>query len=121
MRYPGILLPIRRDAILTWLEQRRGSEPRQRPGGRMTEDGNSLSRRKVIASAGAGVGTGLLAQLAPRPAAAQDPAAKHAAPTKPWSHEYWARKGDVALYMFRKRRTAPRKGEAPLPVLFLVH
>jgi hypothetical protein len=34
----------------------------------MTEDGNSLSRRKVIASAGAGVGTGLLAQLAPQPA-----------------------------------------------------
>jgi alpha-beta hydrolase superfamily lysophospholipase len=29
----------------------------------MTEDGNSLSRRNVIASAGAGVGAGLLAQL----------------------------------------------------------
>ena len=38
-----------------------------------------------------------------------------------WTHEYWAQKGDVRLYMFRKRREAPHQGEAPLPVLFLVH
>src|SRR6266704_6259329 len=87
----------------------------------MTEDGNSLSRREVIATAGIGVSAGLLAGLAPQPAAAQEPAAKHAAPGKPWSAEYWARKGDVSLYMFRKRRAPPRKGETPLPVLFLVH
>jgi pimeloyl-ACP methyl ester carboxylesterase len=40
---------------------------------------------------------------------------------KPWSSEYWAQKGDVKLYMFRKRRNAPTPGEAPLPVLLLVH
>jgi pimeloyl-ACP methyl ester carboxylesterase len=40
---------------------------------------------------------------------------------KPWSSEYWAQKGDVKLYMFRKRRSAPKAGERPLPVLFLSH
>jgi pimeloyl-ACP methyl ester carboxylesterase len=40
---------------------------------------------------------------------------------KPWSSEYWAQKGDVKLYMFRKRRNAPAPGQAPLPVLLLVH
>ena len=47
-------------------------------------------------------------------------AAKSAA-GKPWSNGYWAKKGDVKLYMFRKRRHAPTPGEPPPPVLFLVH
>ncbi len=38
-----------------------------------------------------------------------------------WSAEYWAQKGDVKLYMYRKRVAAPAPGDAPLPVLFLVH
>ena len=38
-----------------------------------------------------------------------------------WNREYWAQKGDVRLYMFRKRREAPREGESTLPVVFLVH
>src|SRR5437764_15380940 len=38
-----------------------------------------------------------------------------------WTKEYWAQKGDVRLYLFRKRRNAPKSGETPLPVLFLVH
>jgi len=38
-----------------------------------------------------------------------------------WSSEYTAKKGSVSLAMFRKRMGAPRAGEAPLPVLFLVH
>jgi len=33
------------------------------------------------------------------------------------SDEYWAKKGDVSPYMFRKRL----EGADPLPVLFLVH
>ncbi len=36
-----------------------------------------------------------------------------------WSAEYWARKGDVKLYMYRKRVAAP--SDTSLPVLFLVH
>lgn len=38
-----------------------------------------------------------------------------------WSAEYTAKKGSVSLAMYRKRRAAPKQGEAPLPVLFLVH
>ena len=40
---------------------------------------------------------------------------------KIWSKEYWAQKGDVKLYMFRKRVGAPQAGKPALPVLFLVH
>src|SRR5439155_22221297 len=38
-----------------------------------------------------------------------------------WSAEYWARKGDVRLNLWRKRLAAPKPGEPPLPLLFLVH
>ncbi|HEX4272791.1 MAG TPA: alpha/beta fold hydrolase [Rhizomicrobium sp.] len=38
-----------------------------------------------------------------------------------WSGDYWAQKGDVRLYMYRKRLGAPVKGGATKPVLFLVH
>jgi pimeloyl-ACP methyl ester carboxylesterase len=38
-----------------------------------------------------------------------------------WNREYWAQKGDVRLYIFRKRRDAPRENESPRPVFFLVH
>jgi alpha-beta hydrolase superfamily lysophospholipase len=62
----------------------------------------SPSRRKIITSAG------LLAALAP--------AARAETPAKISSSDYWAKKGDVSLYMFRKRA-----GRAPLPVLLLVH
>jgi alpha-beta hydrolase superfamily lysophospholipase len=46
---------------------------------------------------------------------------KNSAAPKIWSAEYTARKGAVSLAMFRKRMAAPRAGEQPLPVLFLVH
>ncbi len=41
--------------------------------------------------------------------------------TEIWSQEYWAQKGPVRLFMFRKRLGAPAPGEPPRPVLFLVH
>lgn len=37
------------------------------------------------------------------------------------SFEYWTRKGNVELYIYRKRLRAPDSGKEPLPVLFLVH
>lgn len=40
--------------------------------------------------------------------------------SKIWSGEYWAKKGNVDLYMYRKCLTQPVKGRNP-PVLFLVH
>jgi alpha-beta hydrolase superfamily lysophospholipase len=65
---------------------------------------NKVSRRKVMAGA-------LLA-----------PAAALAAPAaKLWSQEYWAQKGAVKLYMFRKRATPPKAGEKSKPVLLLIH
>ncbi len=38
-----------------------------------------------------------------------------------WSREYWANKGSVRLFMFRKRLGAPVASDRPRPVLFLVH
>src|SRR5689334_15576532 len=71
-----------------------------------------LPRRTVLA-AGLGVGAGLLpGPLAPTRAAAEG---------EIWSAEYWAKKGDVKLNLWRKRVGAPRPGEAALPVVFLVH
>jgi alpha-beta hydrolase superfamily lysophospholipase len=66
---------------------------------------NQLSRRTLLAAAAATAA-----------AAPSQPTGK-----KPWSNEYWAQKGGVRLYMFRKRATAPRAGELALPVLLLVH
>ena len=38
-----------------------------------------------------------------------------------WSQEYWANKGGMKLNLWRKRVGAPKPGEKPLPILFLVH
>src|SRR6202165_1227808 len=79
-----------------------------------------LSRRNLVAGAGIGLGSGLLAGGAPA-AQAQNSKDRPASTGKIWSNEYWAKKGDVSLNMFRKRVGAPKSGQAPLPVLFLVH
>ncbi len=68
---------------------------------------DAISRRGVIAGA----------ILAPAAALAQS---SDKTP-KLWSNEYWAQKGSVKLYMFRKRSTPPKAGEKPRPVLFLIH
>lgn len=68
----------------------------------------TVSRRNIMAGA----------LLAPAAAIAQSTAQK--AP-KLWSNEYWAQKGSVKLYMFRKRATPPKTGEKPMPVLLLIH
>ena len=68
----------------------------------------SVARRTVIAAAGAGLVSGLVSE-----ASAQG--------VKPeiQANEYWASKGDVKLYLYRKRAAA-KPGETQ-PVLFLVH
>jgi pimeloyl-ACP methyl ester carboxylesterase len=38
-----------------------------------------------------------------------------------WTAEYTAKKGNVPLWMYRKRIGAPKPGEPSLPVLFFVH
>ena len=67
---------------------------------------HGASRRGLLAGAAVG------GALAAGGAAAEDAI---------WSAEYWAEKGPVKLYLFRKRLGAPRPGEAAKPVLFLVH
>jgi pimeloyl-ACP methyl ester carboxylesterase len=83
---------------------------RERP---MKESKVVLARRAVLKTAGLGVGAGLLSGAATPAQAASD--------GEIWSAEYWTKKGDIPLYIFRKRLGAPKAGEAPRPVLFLVH
>ena len=71
----------------------------------------SFARRTLLKGAGLGLGASLLASAAP--------AATEPAPV--WSGEYWAQKGGVKLNLWRKRSGAPAAGEAPRPVVFLVH
>lgn len=79
----------------------------------MNPSDHSLPRRAVLKSAGLGVGAGLLAGLAPHAEATGN--------AEIWAQEYWAKKGDVKLNLWRKRAGAPSSGQPPLPVLFLVH
>jgi pimeloyl-ACP methyl ester carboxylesterase len=74
-----------------------------------------LARRAVIKGAGLGVVAGGLAGTLPVQTAAA------AEGGEIWSSEYWTKKGDVPLWMFRKRLGAPKPGEPARPVLFLVH
>jgi alpha-beta hydrolase superfamily lysophospholipase len=73
-----------------------------------------VARRAVLMSAGIGVGAGLMSGLTAG-------RADDAAGGDVWSAEYWASKGNVKLNLWRKRATAPKQGEKPLPALFLVH
>ena len=70
------------------------------------------SRRTVLKGAGLGMSAGLLSGLAPAVAAEN---------AEIWAHEYWANKDGVKLNLWRKRVGAPKPGEQPRPVLFLVH
>ncbi|HEX4408005.1 MAG TPA: alpha/beta fold hydrolase [Xanthobacteraceae bacterium] len=77
-----------------------------------------IARRTLLKSAGFGIGAGLGTTLVSGIA----PARADSAPAGDiWSHDYWAQKGDVKLYLFRKRVGAPNPSAPPLPVLFLVH
>jgi pimeloyl-ACP methyl ester carboxylesterase len=76
-----------------------------------------LPRRAVISSAGLGVVAAGLSNALPAHAAA----AATVDGAGIWSSEYWASKGDVPLWMYRKRLGAPKPGEPPRPVIFFVH
>jgi alpha-beta hydrolase superfamily lysophospholipase len=73
----------------------------------MSDNAQHVARRTVIAGAGAGLISGLVSE-----ANAQTNSEIQAS-------EYWANKGSVKLYLYRKR-TAPKAGETQ-PVVFLVH
>jgi pimeloyl-ACP methyl ester carboxylesterase len=79
-------------------------------------DPHYLARRTLIKGAGLGLVAGALAN------ATSTQGAQAAAPEgEIWSGEYWAKKGDVPLWMYRKRLGAPKPGEPSRPVLFFVH
>jgi alpha-beta hydrolase superfamily lysophospholipase len=84
-----------------------------------------IARRTLIVNAGLGTalgaGFGTIAGAVPAHAETAKSNADRIGSEKIWSGEYWANKGDVKLFMYRKRLSAPRKGAEPLPVLFLVH
>src|SRR5260370_23132311 len=78
--------------------------------------GQLLARRDVIKGAGLGLVAGTLADaMSAQGAHAEAPQGEI------WSSEYWAKKGDVPLWMYRKRLSAPKAGEPSRPVLFFVH
>ncbi|MCP3472085.1 lysophospholipase [Bradyrhizobium sp. CCGUVB1N3] len=77
----------------------------------MANPDHSLPRRTLIKGAGI-LGAALTGAL---PARAADQ------PADIWSSEYWAKKGDVPLWMYRKRLGAPKAGEAARPVVVFVH
>ena len=83
----------------------------------MTDLDHKLARRTLLKGAGLGVGAGVVAALG----AGSGQAAQPSEAGEIWSSEYWAKKGDVPLWMFRKRLGAPKAGEPARPVLFFVH
>ena len=82
----------------------------------MSELDRSLPRRAVLQSAGIGIGAGLLSSLTTAVQAQTVPADGEI-----WHQDYWAKKGDVKLNLWRKRTAEPRPGELALPIVFLVH
>jgi pimeloyl-ACP methyl ester carboxylesterase len=84
--------------------------------GIVTHFNQSLGRRTLIKGAGLGL---LAGGVSAAPAARNAAAATEGGEI--WSGEYWAKKGDVPLWMFRKRVGAPKPGEPAKPVLFFVH
>jgi alpha-beta hydrolase superfamily lysophospholipase len=85
----------------------------------------TISRRSLLTRAAPAVASGFAAISSVRLALAQEQSPQNAAGTPAgeqiWSGEYWAKKGDIALYIFRKRLGAPKPGETARPVLFLAH
>src|SRR6476646_6838059 len=80
----------------------------------MTNSENLIKRRTVLKGLGLGV-----AATAAMPAQAATATASEGGEI--WSNEYWTKKGDIPLWMFRKRIGAPRPGEPARPVVFFVH
>jgi len=96
--------------------------PRQRTDGPeeiMKDIDQPLARRSLLKGAGVGFGVAAGAMAGVLPAQAAE-----SVPTEGgeiWSREYWAKKGDIPLWMFRKRIGEPKAGEPARPILFFVH
>ena len=82
----------------------------------MSQSKPTPARRTVIKGIGAGIAAGMTGAMPALPATANPSEGGTI-----WSSEYWARKGDVPLWMYRKRLGAPKAGEPARPVVFFVH
>jgi acetyl esterase/lipase len=77
-----------------------------------------LARRTIVKGAGLGLVAGALGDTT---AAQSSECVIGMSAPKIWSSEYWANKGDIPLWMYRKRLGEPKPGEPSRPVLFFVH
>jgi pimeloyl-ACP methyl ester carboxylesterase len=82
----------------------------------VSEPDRSMPRRAVLQSAGAGISAGLLGGFVGSAHAQPSPVSGDI-----WSKDYWAKKGGVKLYLWRKRIGAPHPSDPARPVVFLVH
>jgi alpha-beta hydrolase superfamily lysophospholipase len=88
----------------------------------MTSVDCAVARRSVIRGVGIGIGAGLVAPLVTATSSvAAEGGSAPAALAEIHSSEYWAKKGDVSLYLYRKRVDQSTPSKPSLPVLFLVH
>jgi hypothetical protein len=76
-----------------------------------------LARRTVIKGIGAGMAAAGLTGALRAQAATMDGSEAGGI----WSSEYWTKKADIPLWMYRKRIGAPKPGEPARPVVFFVH
>jgi alpha-beta hydrolase superfamily lysophospholipase len=76
---------------------------------------NFLGLSMFALAAGA---TGLSSPAARASAASPE---KKAPPSAIHAHEYWAKRGEISLYIYRKTSGAIRSGQSSLPILFLAH
>jgi alpha-beta hydrolase superfamily lysophospholipase len=87
----------------------------------------ALSRRQLLKATSLGWVGALspvvlsAAEASAAEASAARTSAAGAEPQRYWTAEYWAPKGALKLYLYRKRREAPHAGESPLPVVFFAH
>ncbi|HZC97051.1 MAG TPA: alpha/beta hydrolase, partial [Bradyrhizobium sp.] len=82
----------------------------------MKHSEHSLARRTFIKALSVGVAASAAGAM-PAQAATETPSQGG----EIWSSEYWTKKGDIPLWMYRKRVGAPKAGEPARPVVFFVH
>jgi alpha-beta hydrolase superfamily lysophospholipase len=87
----------------------------------MTKDNQRIARQTINPQPDLDRSAGSVSGLPGAAAKALAAGKTGAAPGEIWSAEYWAKKGELSLYIWRKRLAAPAPGEQKRPVLFMVH
>jgi len=89
-----------------------------KPSSDQTSDA-AIDRRDLVKATAAVAAGAVATGLAAPPTAAQETKQETKQVTTTEAQEHWAMKGPVRLYLYRKRQIS--SGQAPKPVLFLVH